>query len=151
MTKKSCKFCWGLEKFRQYGVAGVSQFPSELLVADLPTSVAVLSMDQYYRGYTVVVAKTHATELFHLSDEESSQFVREMNRVAKAVAEAFGPNKMNYELLGNTVPHLHWHVVPRYDWDENPTRPIWEHTHEEVHLDSAGYEAVAAAIRERLG
>ena len=45
MTKKNCKFCWGLEKFQQLGVAGVSQLPSELLVADLPTSVAVLSMD----------------------------------------------------------------------------------------------------------
>ena len=57
---------------------------------------------------------------------------------------------MNYELLGNTVPHLHWHVVPRHDWDLNPKRPIWEHQHEPVLLDTSGYEEIASAIRARL-
>lgn len=148
--KKECRFCRGLEQFRQWKTAPADESIGGMLVADLPTSVAVLSADQYYRGYTVVVAKTHATELFELADEESTAFVHDMRRVARAIAAAFAPRKMNYELLGNTVPHLHWHVVPRYDWDENPKRPIWEHTHEPKLLETAAYEEIAAAIRERL-
>ena len=145
-----CKFCRRLAQFREWREGPNPEVPGGLLVADLPTSVAVLSADQYYRGYTIVVAKTHATELFELADEEGAAFVDDMRRVARAVAEAFAPRKMNYELLGNTVPHLHWHVVPRYAWDENPKRPIWEHTHEPRLLETADYEEIAAAVRSRL-
>lgn len=151
MMNKPCQFCRGLEQYRAFAASLADGGPSAgLLVADLPTSVAVLSLDQYYRGYTLVVAKTHATELFHLGDDESAAFVRDMQRVAHAIAKAFAPRKMNYELLGNTVPHLHWHLVPRYDWDPNPTRPIWEHTHREVMLESSEYETIAAAIRAEM-
>lgn len=154
MRDAECRFCQGLrlfERWREGRATLPPQLPAEMLVGELPSALAVLSLDQYYRGYTVVLAKTHATELFHLAEEESGQFVRDMNRVAKAIAQAFGARKMNYELLGNTVPHLHWHVVPRYDWDANPTRPIWEHVHEPVHLAPAGYAEIAAAIRAALG
>lgn len=149
MKDAGCKFCRALG---QYDAAAMGRdgASSGLWVADLPTSVAVLSIDQYYRGYTVLIAKNHATELYHLTEEESVEFVRDMRQVAHAIAKAFTPRKMNYELLGNTVPHLHWHLVPRYDWDEKPKRPIWEHDHEQVMLDTAEYEAIANAIRAHL-
>jgi diadenosine tetraphosphate (Ap4A) HIT family hydrolase len=70
--------------------------------------------------------------------------------VARAIADAFGPRKMNYELLGNTVGHLHWHLLPRYDWDPNPTRPIWEHTHEPRVPSAAECADILAAIRRHL-
>src|SRR5207245_1634902 len=89
-------------------------------IQDLPASIAILAPDQYYRGYTLVVSKTHATELYHLDERESTQYFRDMLRVAAAVAAAFRPRKMNYEVLGNTVAHLHWHLFPRYDEDPNP-------------------------------
>jgi diadenosine tetraphosphate (Ap4A) HIT family hydrolase len=123
---------------------------SGLTIAELPTAMVVLSPDQYYRGYSLVVAKTHATELFHLEDNAGGEYFRDMLRVAKAISDAFAPMKMNYELLGNTVPHLHWHVVPRYDWDPNPKRPIWEHQHDLKLLDSAQYAEIIEAIRAKL-
>jgi diadenosine tetraphosphate (Ap4A) HIT family hydrolase len=45
--------------------------------------------------------------------------------VAEAVFRAFSPRKLNCELLGNSVSHLHWHIFPRYDNDPDPTMPIW--------------------------
>ena len=50
----------------------------------------------------------------------------EMSDVAHAMFRAFSPRKLNYEALGNTVPHLHWWLTPRYDDDARPRAPIWE-------------------------
>lgn len=50
----------------------------------------------------------------------------EMSDVAQALFHAFRPRKLNYEALGNTVPHLHWWLTPRYDDDSRPRAPIWE-------------------------
>ncbi|MDH3599097.1 MAG: HIT family protein, partial [Candidatus Tectomicrobia bacterium] len=78
------------------------------------------------------------------------QYCQDMLRVATALATAFKPRKMNYELLGNTEAHLHWHLVPRYDWDSNPQRPIWEHPHEPKVLSTQEYAETIAAIRSAL-
>jgi diadenosine tetraphosphate (Ap4A) HIT family hydrolase len=119
-------------------------------VADLPTAVAVLGPDQYYPGYTLVIARTHASELYHLPGREAVQYCDDMIRVARAIASAFTPRKMNYELLGNTVAHLHWHLFPRYAADTNPQRPVWERAHDPRILTDAECDATIAAIRRHL-
>jgi diadenosine tetraphosphate (Ap4A) HIT family hydrolase len=119
-------------------------------IADLPSAIAILGHDQYYRGYTLVVARTHASELFHVSERESMQYFSDMLRVARAIAAAFEPRKMNYELLGNTVAHLHWHLFPRYADDPNPQRPVWERDHEPVLLSESQAGDTIAAIRKHL-
>jgi diadenosine tetraphosphate (Ap4A) HIT family hydrolase len=45
-------------------------------------------------------------------------------RAARALDRVFAPTKMNYQILGNLVPHLHAHLVPRYHGDPAPGRPI---------------------------
>ncbi|HYD48316.1 MAG TPA: HIT family protein [Terriglobales bacterium] len=149
MSRDTCSFCRGMAQYRSYA-SNAESMHAGLLVADLPASYAILSIDQFYRGYTVVLAKTHATELFHLPQDEADQYLRDMQAIAKAIADAFAPRKMNYELLGNTVPHLHWHLIPRYGWDPNPTRPVWEYQHQPVLLDSDSYAELAREIRARL-
>jgi diadenosine tetraphosphate (Ap4A) HIT family hydrolase len=119
-------------------------------VADLPTAVAVLGHDQFYRGYTMVIARAHATELHDLSQEAATAYYLDMLRVARAIAAAFRPRKMNYEVLGNTVAHLHWHLFPRYADDPTPQRPVWEHAHASVVPDEARYAETIAAIRRYL-
>ncbi len=105
-------------------VANAAKDP--MLVAELETGVAVLFEHQFYRGYTLFISKRHASELFELEAGRRARFLEEMTRVAKAVHAAFKPRKINYELLGNVAPHLHWHIVPRYENDPKPGAPIWE-------------------------
>jgi diadenosine tetraphosphate (Ap4A) HIT family hydrolase len=119
-------------------------------IRGLPASIAILGQDQFYRGYSVVVARRHATELHELPDAESAQYYQDMVRVARAVAGAFRPRKLNYECLGNTVRHLHWHVFPRYADDPNPLRPVWEHLHPPRVASAEEAEATIAAIRRQL-
>jgi diadenosine tetraphosphate (Ap4A) HIT family hydrolase len=120
-------------------------------VRDLPASVAILGHDQFYRGYTVVIARTHATELYHLETKELAQYLSDMVDVARAIERAFQPRKMNYECLGNTVAHLHWHLFPRYADDPNPRRPTWEHSHQPPVVTDADAAATIAAIRRHIG
>jgi len=119
-------------------------------VRDLPASVAILGHDQFYRGYTVVIARTHATELYHLPERELDQYLADMVRVARALDQAFRPHKMNYECLGNSVAHLHWHLFPRYADDPTPKRPVWEHMHEPPAVSDAEVGATIAAIQQHL-
>jgi len=72
-----------------------------------------------------LVARRHATELNHLPPEERTAYFNEMCRLAQAIEDAFHPRKINYELLGNQVPHLHWHLFPRYDHDPDLLKPVW--------------------------
>ncbi|HTW94257.1 MAG TPA: HIT family protein [Tepidisphaeraceae bacterium] len=96
-----------------------------LFVAELVTGYVVLADFQLWRGYTIFLCKEHAEELHHLDREFRLKFLEEMSLVAEAVYRAFSPVKLNYELLGNSDPHVHWHIIPRYRDDTAPNQPIW--------------------------
>ena len=70
--------------------------------------------------------------------------------MAQALANVFKPTKINYELLGNMVPHMHWHLVPRFESDPLWPRPIWSEEHEALHLTKAEYAERIELIREEL-
>ena len=151
MSDTGCVFCTviaALERSDTYPAAEAGQLLRK--VRDLPASIAILAPDQYYKGYTMVVSKTHATELFELPERQGAQYYQDMVAVAKAIATAFRPRKLNYEALGNTVGHLHWHLFPRYEWDPNPKRPTWETNHPPRLLGPEEYADIVAAIRRHL-
>ncbi len=88
-------------------------------------SDAYLQREGFHRGYVVVIhrGKRHVTEMTDLSDADSMAYWREVLRVAAAVTTVFRPLKMNLLLLGNALPHLHTHVVPRYEADRDAGGP----------------------------
>ena len=59
------------------------------------------------------MAKKHVVEIFELSDEDAFAFLKDVMVTAKALKEITGAEKINYEIHGNTVPHLHLHLFPR--------------------------------------
>jgi diadenosine tetraphosphate (Ap4A) HIT family hydrolase len=87
--------------------------------------VALLGPWQFYHGYCLLVSRRHATELNQLDDDERPAFLEEMCLLARAIEDCFCPHKLNYELLGNQVPHLHWHLFPRYRTDPEALKPVW--------------------------
>lgn len=95
------------------------------LVKELKTGYVVLGDFQYYKGYTLFLSKTHVEELHELENSIMKKFLEEMAQVSKAVYQAFKPIKLNYEMLGNGDPHLHWHIIPRYKDDPNLKSPVW--------------------------
>ncbi|MDP8932086.1 MAG: HIT family protein [Actinomycetota bacterium] len=75
-------------------------------------------------AYCCVVAKRHVVEPFELPDDECSAFFSDAMRVARALVEEFQPVKLNYEIHGNTIPHLHLHLFPRFVGDPFEGGPI---------------------------
>lgn len=77
-------------------------------------SVLVIGMNQHFRGYAVLLLKRHVREPHQLPDRARRQLSDELMRAGRAVWRCFRPWKLNYACLGNEVPHVHWHVIPRY-------------------------------------
>lgn len=123
---------------------------SDLFIADLGLSMAYLHDDQFFPGWTVVVFKRHATELFHLAPTERIQMMEEVSRFAKVVAETFDAKKMNYGLLGNQMPHIHWHLIPRLSSDPAPLEPVWRVPHDRVTLSAEDVQSTIARMKNRL-
>jgi diadenosine tetraphosphate (Ap4A) HIT family hydrolase len=98
--------------------------------------VALLGPWQFYRGYCILVSRRHAWELSHLGDELRHDHLDEMCLLARAIEQTFRPHKLNYELLGNQVPHLHWHLFPRDLDDPARLQPVW------LALDAAGRDPI---------
>jgi len=122
MSEAACVFCEVIAALERSDTCAAAEAGQVLRkVRDLPASIAILAPDQYYKGYTMVVSKTHAIELYELPERQGTQYFQDMIAVARAIATAFKPRKMNYEVLGNTVGHLHWHLFPRYEWDPTPS------------------------------
>jgi diadenosine tetraphosphate (Ap4A) HIT family hydrolase len=77
------------------------------------------------RGYTVSIWRgRHVAEPTELARDEASEYWLEVLRVGRALEEYLEPVKLNYDLLGNSVPHLHTHVMPRYADDPRPGWPF---------------------------
>jgi diadenosine tetraphosphate (Ap4A) HIT family hydrolase len=117
MSELDCPLCSQM--------ADVEGLPSDDVVWQFPNSVALLGQWQYYHGYCVLIARSHAAELSRLPDSKRRDYLEEMCVLARAIEAAFRPHKLNYELLGNQVPHLHWHLFPRYSHDPDVPRPVW--------------------------
>jgi len=98
-----------------------------LEVAPLAISTLYLFRDQRFRGYCLLIFDArHASSLDELSEEEYADYMRDLRDAASVLRSVFRPDHMNYECLGNTSPHLHWHIVPRYRQDPRWGQPIWE-------------------------
>lgn len=75
-------------------------------------------------GYVCLVLQIHAVDLHDLPEATSCAFMRDVRKVSRAVASVTGAVKMNYEIHGNTIPHLHMHFFPRYRGDQFEGQPI---------------------------
>jgi diadenosine tetraphosphate (Ap4A) HIT family hydrolase len=96
------------------------------LVQKLAASSWYLPHNQMYRGHSVLVFDPrHVTRLDELTSAEWSAYAADLHGVVSAIVTVCEPGHVNVESLGNLVPHLHWHVVPRYKDDGRWGRPIW--------------------------
>ncbi len=119
MAGRGCPIC-----------AALGRGDNDYWVAVLTGEFAEVYLERRSRlpGYCIVVWRHgHIAEPTDLSAEQARGYWEEVLTVGRAVWQQFDPVKVNYLTLGNTVPHLHTHVVPRYRDDPAPGGPIaWE-------------------------
>jgi diadenosine tetraphosphate (Ap4A) HIT family hydrolase len=94
------------------------------LIATLESSWVTMQEAAPVRGYVCLVSRTHVVELHDLSEEASAAFMRDARAVSRVLSAVTGSVKLNYEIHGNSLPHLHMHFFPRYRGDPFEGRPI---------------------------
>jgi diadenosine tetraphosphate (Ap4A) HIT family hydrolase len=112
---------------------------------------AYLQRASVQRGYTIVVWRgRHVAEPTELDDEEAATYWLEVLRVARAIESHLEPVKTNYDVLGNEVPHLHTHLVPRYADDPRPGWPFPFPADEPPPIEEGAFRADVEALRALL-
>jgi diadenosine tetraphosphate (Ap4A) HIT family hydrolase len=112
---------------------------------------AYLQRADIQRGYTIVVWRgRHVAEPTELAQDEASRYWIEVLRVADALERHLEPVKTNYDVLGNSLPHLHTHVIPRFADDPRPGWPFPFPDEPHGERDEAEFRADVEALRTLL-
>ena len=112
----------------------------------------VLVDESGYPGFCRVTLERHMSEMTDLSAPERVRLMGAVFATEAALREVLAPDKINLASLGNGVPHLHWHVIPRYRDDRHFPRPIWaEPCRDAPERAAPDADRLARALKQRLG
>lgn len=114
MSGAGCELCALGESSAWQQVVATPHF-TVLRVLDAPAFPA------FYR----VVWRQHVAEFTDLAVADRQRCMEAVATVESALRGGLRPRKINLAALGNMVPHLHWHVIARFDWDSHFPQPIW--------------------------
>jgi len=81
-----------------------------------------------YPGFCRVIWRSHIGEMSDLAGPDRRHLMALVFATESALRRLYAPEKINLASLGNLVPHLHWHVIPRFRDDPNFPAPIWSAT-----------------------
>jgi diadenosine tetraphosphate (Ap4A) HIT family hydrolase len=129
----------------------VCGFKLWLPVTQLRRSALGLYDDARFPGRCILVFTSHEEQLWDLDAEVAADFLEDARDAARAIARATASPRVNYAILGNTDPHLHWHLIPRFpDREPSPERPPWEHPGPASPLGSDAVSALTERIAAEL-
>lgn len=112
-----CVFC--------NGDGGVVVWRSELCRVVLP-------VEPDYPGFLRVVLNAHVKEMTDLAVSDRTEVMRVVFAAEAALRQVMRPDKINLATLGNRVPHVHWHVIPRFTDDPHFPNPVWSSKRREL-------------------
>lgn len=119
-------------------------------VTTLQVSTLYLFKEQTHRGRCVVAYRSHVNELFELTESELALFMQDVTRAARAIKVAFAPNKINYGAYSDKLPHLHMHLVPKYEGGAAWGAPFEMMPANKTLLTEADYRSLIDAIKRAL-
>jgi diadenosine tetraphosphate (Ap4A) HIT family hydrolase len=85
----------------------------------------IQAVEAGFPAFYRVVWNAHVAEFSSLSLEERNACMNAVVAVEQVLREQLKPTKINLAALGNAVPHLHWHVIARFDWDTHFPDSVW--------------------------
>lgn len=81
--------------------------------------------DANFPAFYRLIWQAHVAEFTDLSPADRQACMAAVCVVEEVLRSALQPTKINVASLGNVVPHLHWHVIARFDWDSHFPNPVW--------------------------
>ena len=136
---RNCSYCSEGELLDAFGIK----------IGELSMSKVILFREQSHRGRIIVACKKHVDDITMLSAEERVQYMEDVNHVAEILHELFHPDKINFGAYGDTMHHLHFHLVPKYR-DEFEWGGVFAMNPNQVKLSSEEYDEIISMIRDRL-
>ena len=117
---------------------------------EFPTSWLCAHPRVCLKGTCYLLLKPHAVELFELDEEILLSYMKEAQISAKALKEVTNAMKINYELHGNTMPHMHMHLFPRYLDDPFPGQPIDYHKIEPPVYKDGEFQKLVEELKDKI-
>lgn len=118
--------------------------PHDLLWQDGFCRVVLLH-DADYPAYCRVELLAHVKEMTDLPPADRARTMKVVFAVESAVREVIQPDKINLASLGNKTPHMHWHVLPRFESDKHFPNSHWGET-----VRDSKVQPLSAAVRDQL-
>ena len=109
--------------------------------------------DPHYPGFCRVIWKDHVREMTDLDPAARNELMQVVFAVEQVVRTLFAPHKINLASFGNMVPHVHWHIIPRWTDDRHFPEPVWGTVQREGGgpRPQVSDDKLAQAIRRALG
>ena len=140
MSEAKCHYC---EKGEIMAAIGLE-------VCKLSISTIYLFREQSHPGRVIVAYNDHVGDVAELTDAQQAAFFADVVKTAKALYAVFKPDKINYGAYGDTMRHLHFHLVPKYK-DEFEWGGIFAMNPQKIMLTGAEYAEMVEKIRKALG
>jgi diadenosine tetraphosphate (Ap4A) HIT family hydrolase len=108
--------------------------------------------DADYPGFLRVILNRHVAEMSDLPSAEQSALMQVVFAAERALRTLLAPDKINLASFGNVVPHLHWHVIPRWRDDRHFPQPVWGSVQnaQAAPRPAPDRDALAALLRQQL-
>jgi diadenosine tetraphosphate (Ap4A) HIT family hydrolase len=110
----------------------------------------ILVDDANYPGFCRVIWGGHVKEMTDLTEPEREHLMAVVFATEAVLRETLQPAKINLASLGNLVPHLHWHVIPRFTDDAHFPDPVWAVTRRQGKAHQINKETLRVQLREKL-
>jgi diadenosine tetraphosphate (Ap4A) HIT family hydrolase len=134
----------------QHPTCAACGFDLWIPVAELAVSSVGFYDDGRFPGRCIVMLREHFDHLDEVPGEIAAAFTQDQQQVGASLRLLTGVERVNYAVLGNTLPHVHAHIIPRYEDDPVPTRPSWEHPDPQRKCSLALRDQVVAHLKRAL-
>ncbi|WP_066455685.1 HIT family protein [Anaerotruncus rubiinfantis] len=104
MSQAACPYCKKDESLEKFAIE----------ITQMRVSTLYLFKEQSHKGRIVVAYNGHVGDLTELNESERNDFFADVAQASTAIQKAFAPDKVNYGAYGDTMHHLHFHLVPKY-------------------------------------